>query len=237
MGTAVRSRSKSKTEQKLGFGSERHYNASRFELAPPLRQNRRLTLVGNVPRGSSLTQEQFDRLLAWLDADKDKAGQRYNWIQYRLIKIFASRGSTTPEDLADQTMDRVGLKLAEIQETYAGNPVNYFYGVAKNVFRESLHKEKHPIAIEPTPVSADEDEERDLSCLEKCMTKLPQSDRDLVLAYYQEERKAKIDNRKQLAQKLGLGMNALRIRACRIRAALQQCMEKCRDSEAIEMSK
>jgi DNA-directed RNA polymerase specialized sigma24 family protein len=79
----------------------------------------------------------------------------------------------------------------------------------------------------PEAAPPDEDEERVRTCFEKCMAELPPTDRDLVLSYYQQEKQAKIDHRKDLARRLGLGMNALRIRACRIRSGLQECVEKC----------
>jgi DNA-directed RNA polymerase specialized sigma24 family protein len=164
--------------------------------------------------------------MGWLDADREKAGPKYEWIRKRLIKIFVCRGSATPEDLADRTINRVARKLPEIQEGYTGDPAHYFAGVATNIFRESLRREKTPAVLEPQAEPA-EDTEVVHACLEKCMAKLPAADRDLVLQYYQHERQAKIDQRKKLAEQLGFGMNALRIRACRIRATLQECVERC----------
>jgi hypothetical protein len=60
------------------------------------------------------------------------------------------------------------------------------------------------------------------------MEKVSEANRELVLAYYRQEKRAKIDHRKELAEERGMGMNALRIRACRIRAVLQKCVEDCR---------
>jgi hypothetical protein len=45
--------------------------------------------------------------------------------------------------------------------------------------------------------------------------------------YYQAERRAKIELRQQLAEKLDIPLNALRIRAHRIRATLEKCVTKC----------
>ena len=84
-----------------------------------------------------------------------------------------------------------------------------------------------PAITPPEPSPPDEESERNLACLEKCVERLPQPDRNLVMAYYQLEKHAKIDHRKKLAEELGLGMNALRIRACRIRASLMKCTEDC----------
>ena len=64
------------------------------------------------------------------------------------------------------------------------------------------------------------------------MQSLPKGQRQLVLDYYREDKRAKIDYRKELASKLGIALNALRIRAFRIRAELQVCMEQCMAAKA-----
>jgi hypothetical protein len=46
----------------------------------------------------NLTQEAFAKFLSWLNPDPDKAGEKYEEIRLRLIKIFASRGCACPED-------------------------------------------------------------------------------------------------------------------------------------------
>jgi len=212
----------------LGFRASRPYNQP--EVAALEDGARRLRILTTTPPQSQpddLNQQQFDELLAWLDQDRDKAGATYEWIRKRLIKIFVSRGSSTPEELADRTINRVSKKLPEIRATYVGNPAHYFSGVASNIFRESLRKEKAPVITMPRASQPDEDDERNYACLERCMEELSTVDRELVLAYYQQEKQAKIDRRKHLAEQLGIGINALRIRACRIRASLQVCMERC----------
>jgi DNA-directed RNA polymerase specialized sigma24 family protein len=175
-----------------------------------------------------ITQEQFDQLLQWLNPDRQEAAAQYEWIRKRLIKIFVSRGSYNPEELADTTINRVARKLPEIRESYVGEPANYFSGVASFIWQESLRKEKPRAVTAPRPVPPSEDEERDYLCLERCLNNLPKPERELALAYYQQEKHAKIDHRRKLAEQMGLAINALRIRACRIRANLFACVELCR---------
>jgi DNA-directed RNA polymerase specialized sigma24 family protein len=208
-------------------GSAYHaYNGASQEVTV---RKRSRTLSTTPPKSDpdEISQEQFDQLLHWLDPDRDKAAVRYEWIRKRLIKIFVSRGSTIPEELADKTINRVARKLQEIRATYVGEPANYFAGVAGNIFRESLRKEKVPAIGMPEPAPPNEDEDRIQSCFEQCIAKLSAREREMVLSYYQLERQAKIDHRKSLAERLGMGLNALRIRACRIRARLQECVEGC----------
>jgi len=172
-----------------------------------------------------LTQEAFDALLAWLDPNRERAGEKYESIRLRLIKIFACRGCWEPEDLADETINRVSKKLGEIESTYSGDPARYFCGVANKVHLEYVRRRPTPIPP-PSPGPSDEIE-KEYECLERCIQQLPPNSRDLVLQYYQQEKRAKIDHRKLLADQLGIALNALRIRACRIRAELQKCVQSC----------
>jgi RNA polymerase sigma factor (sigma-70 family) len=178
-----------------------------------------------------LTQESFDKLLAWLDPNRDQAGKRYEEIRRRLIKIFSCRGCPEADNLADETINRVTQKVRTLAEDYTGDPALYFYGVARKVHLEYLRRKPAPALLPLPPESADEIE-REYDCLERCMQQLTPDNRELVLQYYQEEKRAKIDHRKQLAEQLGVALNALRIRAYRIRATLQQCVQRCLEQSA-----
>jgi DNA-directed RNA polymerase specialized sigma24 family protein len=171
------------------------------------------------------TQESFDALLSWLDPDREVAGQKYEELRRRLVKLFVCRGCAEAESLADDTIDRVIWKLPEIRETYVGEPARYFYAVANKIYLEYLRT--RPAPPPPPPTADPGDSELEFHCLEQCMERLTPKNRQLVLRYYQDERRAKIDHRKRLAEELGVAINALRIRAHRIRAALQVCVENC----------
>jgi DNA-directed RNA polymerase specialized sigma24 family protein len=173
----------------------------------------------------NLSKELFDALLAWLDSDREKAAIKYEEIRSRLIKIFTCRGHSEAEDLADETINRVTSRLSEIEDQFTGDRGRYFYGVANKVQLEFLRR-KQPQAP-PEPSSDSSRVELEYQCLEECISKLSEENRELVLRYYQADGRAKIEQRKLLAEKLGIAPNALRIRAYRIRAALQECVEKC----------
>lgn len=184
-----------------------------------------------------VTQQDFDRLLDWLDADRASAGFKYENIRVRLVKIFTCRRCCEADDLADETINRVTAKLGEIRESYSGDPALYFYGVAQKVHLEYLRKnssvqqsslEGRKPGGQTSWASESTDEiEQEYACLDRCMGQLSAEQRGLVLEYYQEEKRAKIDHRKKLADKLGIGVNALRIRAHRIRLQLQECVRQC----------
>ena len=44
----------------------------------------------------------FDRLLVWLDPDRDAAGRKYEAIRARLIKVLSYRGCREAEEIADE---------------------------------------------------------------------------------------------------------------------------------------
>jgi DNA-directed RNA polymerase specialized sigma24 family protein len=180
----------------------------------------------------ALTQEAFDKMLAWLDPDRDRAGRRYEEIRHRLIKIFTCRGCSEADTLADETINRVTRKAQTLVEDYTGDPALYFYGVAHKVHLEYLRR-KPPTSLPPPPaVEEGEEIEQEYDCLDRCMQRLTPDNRELVLEYYQEEKQAKINHRRLLAEKLGIALNALRIRAYRIRAALLECVQDCLEQRA-----
>ena len=174
---------------------------------------------------NALTQTAFDSLLAWLDPDRDQAGKKYEHIRQRLIKIFTCRACSDAEELADDTINRVALKAHKIAEEYVGDPARYFYGVAQKVHLESLRK--RPPVVMPPPVVKSDEFEQEYECFESCMELLLPSNRQLVIEYYQSDKRAKIVQRKEMAQKMGIAQNALRIRAHRIKSSLQQCVKHC----------
>jgi len=171
-----------------------------------------------------LTQELFEDLLAWLDPDREVAGQKYENIRRGLIKIFVINGRHSVEDLADEAINRVANKLNQIKDDYQGDPALYFYGVAKKLVHEDRKRTRTPV---PALTWDADDVDPEYECLEKCLEQLTNRNRDLVLQYYQEEKKAKIDNRRVLADKMGIALNALRIRAYRIRNSLELCVRTC----------
>jgi DNA-directed RNA polymerase specialized sigma24 family protein len=161
-----------------------------------------------------MSHESFDGLLEWLDSDRDKAGIKYEQIRTGLIKFFNCRTHCEAEDLADETINRVSSRLHEVKSQVTGERARYFFGVARKVQMEYLRR-KTPQA--PPQSSADSRPvEVEYRCLEECIGK-----------YYAADGRQKIEQRKLLAEKLGIAPNALRIRAYRIRAALQKCLERC----------
>jgi len=172
-----------------------------------------------------LRQEDFDRLLDWLDADREQAGVIYERIRWRLVAILASRGCLTPEEVADETIDRVARRVVDIRNTYTGDKAIYFLGVMNNVHHEYLRRPSLPRLVEPEENI--EAKERTHRCLDQCLDKLAPYSRQLIERYYTENKQAKIDLRKRIARELGIKATTLRLRALRIREKLQTCIEHC----------
>ncbi|HMH42126.1 MAG TPA: hypothetical protein VK557_01470 [Pyrinomonadaceae bacterium] len=172
-----------------------------------------------------LGQQDFDRLLTWLDADRERAGFLYEQIRWRLVAILAARGCTLAEELADETIDRVARRVTDIHDTYRGDKALYFLGVMNNVHHEYLRRPPPPQLVQ-----TDEDvEEREEihSCLDNCLAQLAPHSRQLIERYYSENKQAKIDLRKVIAREMGIKASSLRLRALRIREKLQTCIERC----------
>lgn len=179
-----------------------------------------------------LSQEDFDRLLAWLDQDRERAGLVYEEIRRRLTTIFAARSCPVPEDLADETIDRVARRVADIAENYAGDKAKYFFGVATNVHHEYLKRPAPPEAQEEF-VNDSGDKERAHACLERCLGTLSGDSRAMILRYYSHEKQAKIDLHKSMAGEFGVSINTLRLRVLRMKQKLQPCLERCMAKEGI----
>jgi|ERR1041385_1106289 DNA-directed RNA polymerase specialized sigma24 family protein len=176
-----------------------------------------------------LTEDTFERLLEWLDPDRERAGHKYEVIRLRLIKIFICRGCSAPEDLADATVDRVAAKMGELAGRYVGEPALYFYNVADKIYLEHGRKERlyFPLSDNLAEVDKPAPGAQVENCFEHCMESLPERSRELILAYYGYERlgKDKLDHRKALAERLGMADHALWIRIHRIREALKKCVQ------------
>jgi RNA polymerase sigma factor (sigma-70 family) len=177
-----------------------------------------------------ITQESFDVLLAWLDRNRETAAQKYEKIRQRLIRIFIGRGCFEAEELADETFNRVTLKLPQIVGNYEGEPMLYFYGVADKIHLEWLRKQKKVKSLQLMDADnyvEESESEPEYECLEACLGTLSADKRSLIVEYYMEEKRAKIQHRQFLAKKLGISVNALQIKTHRIRADLQECVQNC----------
>jgi DNA-directed RNA polymerase specialized sigma24 family protein len=171
-------------------------------------------------RQSVLTQEALDTLLAWLDADRDAAGQKYEEIRHTLTRYFEWRHCIPADEYVDETITRVARRLAAGEQVRTRDPRSFFYGFAKHVYQESL-KAQHPVDLSSVaPVRVEQLASVQLRCLEECLGRLAPQSRDLLEAYY-------LEGRHGLARNLGITPNALRLRVFKDKRKLRACVERC----------
>jgi DNA-directed RNA polymerase specialized sigma24 family protein len=190
------------------------------------------------------TQTAFRQFLDWLDEGVASGGEKYLEMRRRLVFYFDRKNCLASDELADETLSRVAQKLEEKGSITGMSPAHYCYVVAKFVFLENLRQAKRGQSglnelaqarlssggsLNSKDTAAMQSRERLHDCLDSCLAKLSLADRDLILEYYRGEQRAKIERRSQLAARLGVSMNALTIRACRIRYKLEECMKACCD--------
>jgi DNA-directed RNA polymerase specialized sigma24 family protein len=181
-----------------------------------------------------LTSQAFIRLLERLGDNEEQSAQKYEELRYTLIRSFEWRGAPFPEEHADETFNRLARKLEEGVEIRNIN--DYTYTVARLVWleaikggdkrRASLEEIQHePIALDRSREVAER--EASLACLDDCLDALPGEGRDLIMEYYIDEKRGRIDRRRDLAERLGLRRDALANRAQRLRDKLEQCVTRC----------
>src|SRR5215467_5862857 len=93
----------------------------------------------NFLRGD-LTLDEFESLLLRLDPDRNRAGEKYEDIRWKLIRFFQWSSCVHAEDWVDETFNRVAEKLItesrQIQDVTA-----FVWGVAKRVRHEALRQQ------------------------------------------------------------------------------------------------
>jgi hypothetical protein len=171
----------------------------------------------------------FDEFLSWLAPDRDEAALKYEELRKKLVGFFIWRGCHIPDELADESIDRASTKIAEGKVDRSVDPKHYCFGVAKNVLHE-YKKRPHldPLEIDPPSVAPVLIwPEPMLACLDKCLARLREHDRELVTRWHQcGKGREKIEVHKQMAEAEG-GMNMLRLRIFRTKNALRDCVIAC----------
>ncbi len=184
---------------------------------------------------TGLTEKSFAGLLDHLDADRARAGEKYEDLRRTLVRFFEWRGAPFPEEHTDEALDRVARRLAEgVEVTNIGG---YSYQVARLVFLETLKgRDGRRIPIATTRLTAAGDaaaeateRETRLACLDDCLHELPAESRALIVGYYyyREDKQGRIQARRALAGRLGLRAEALANRAQRLRDKLEGCVNAC----------
>jgi len=177
-----------------------------------------------------LTAGAFAALLSRLGPDAERAGAVYEHLRRALVSFFAWRGAATPEECADETLDRLARRLDD--GVVVEDVAPFARGIARLVLLEHWRRSEargvsldglgsgHPVTPEPPDEVLSE-------CLSRCLSELAPESRDLILEYYVAEGRRRIEARKHIAQALGVSESALRNRAQRLRDRLERCLTLC----------
>jgi RNA polymerase sigma factor (sigma-70 family) len=144
------------------------------------------------------------------------------------------RQSSDIDDLVSEV--RLRLVRAVAAKRQIEDLSRFTFGIAKNVLREYGRERKRDddIAADGELRGADggttgdrpdtlESNDR-LIALDSCLGDLSDDDRALISAFYADS-EDQVAERAQLAERCGLSLNALYIRASRIRRRLRECVE------------
>jgi RNA polymerase sigma factor (sigma-70 family) len=186
-----------------------------------------------MARDLAIPPKSFDEILAWLHPDRDQAANIYVQLRHDLTKIFTWNRCADPDGLTDEVFDRVARKVHDVRPTFEGDPKLYFYGIARNLIKESPKRVKRQVSLEDTdlraPDTSTDDEMARMreDCLNSCLQDLEPEKKELILSYYARDKQAKIDHRSEMARKLGISVETLRVRVHRLRGTIETCIERC----------
>jgi DNA-directed RNA polymerase specialized sigma24 family protein len=135
----------------------------------------------------------------------------------RKLVLFFDRRRAPGEELADETLLRVVKRFAD------GRPIDsldgFVLGVAHHVYADWTREQGRPVAtsvvlIAPAGTAA--------RCLRRCMQEMQPEERELLEAYFIDKA-----DRRALAGRLGLSLNALRQKVCKVKKRLRSCLDNC----------
>jgi len=191
-----------------------------------------------------ITGDAFEKLLAFLDADRERAAVKYEELRHTLIRYLSFHGSQRLEEHADKAIDRTAKKITDEglqldRENYTG----YFCKVAKYVLNEHWdEQENSPVSLDELPSRRQPhhdpveeqlrnleriEKERTSECLDCCLRNLPIAKRELILDYYRAGSRENIKRRSSMAGRRDMSANALRIQISRIKKQLEACVNCC----------
>ena len=184
----------------------------------------------------AMDRDTFEKLLALLDSDRDRAGVLYEKLRTKLITFFRCQGCRESDILADKTFNIVARHLERGEEIR--EPAAYILAVARRTAPGAHREGDRTLYIEDLQRPVWERSIEDLApeeyatpeharCLEECIGKLQSLDQRVIREYYRYDKRQKIDRRLALAAELNIDGGALRIRAFRIRRKLRACVIAC----------
>lgn len=198
----------------------------------------------------------FEVLLSGLRADSPAPSAGYRALRQRLVGYFEWRDVDDPDELADETLDRVIARIEQGEQVQS--IAAYAFGVARLVLlewqrgravfvsgRSSMFQSTDDEDFPPAPsvtealdVIGDRAEhEARLVRLEQCLERLAPNERQVVLDYYADHSSGRIAQRRDLIKTLRTSANNLRVKVFRIRAKIEACMLQALREAARELER
>jgi DNA-directed RNA polymerase specialized sigma24 family protein len=189
-----------------------------------------------MAKHGEMSQDDFYRLLQWFGPDRDASAKKYLEAHGNLTRYFRFNYCECPEDLADEVMNRVARRPPPLWRGRSHTDV--LLGFARYVHLEYLRGREFfvdtPDQGEEIPEAAPtdfetgaEEKERRSRCLDICLAKRPEGDIELLLEYHRYEPGAKSVHRRAMAEARGITLNALRLRASRLKSGVGDCVTLC----------
>ncbi len=194
-----------------------------------------------------LSSAAFEKLLDWLDADRERAWEEYSKLRRKLIVYFRRRDHRiSAEDFADATFDRIARKLDGGGVIRTTNRAGFCLGVAGRLLMEhyrspenrredpdsdataqQMNRDSVAASLKPDKEEVESEwVKRKVDCLNKCLNELKSKDRHLLVSYFSDEA-TRGCSRQELAVKLGVSYGNLRRRANYLRAKVEECFNRC----------
>src|SRR5258708_5193746 len=123
--------------------------------------------------GRGLTAPAFSSLLARLDSDAERAGLAYEHLRRALVSFFGWRGATTPEECADETLDRLAVRLTE--GVAVEDVARFAHGIARMVLLEHWRRpDARRVALPSIAPTVEDDSDQGVlaDCLDRCLGEL-----------------------------------------------------------------
>jgi RNA polymerase sigma factor (sigma-70 family) len=178
-----------------------------------------------------MTAGSLETLLMALAAEPNDAATAYRTVHTRLMRFFSLKNVADPAALADEVMDRLATSLAVRGAEQIESPAAFALGIARHLLQEEwrrVAREQEAIHEWTVAVQTEHDDEKELTLrsLDRCLQQMPAAKRELLHSYYAWAGTEKIAHHRQMAEKLGLSVNALRNRLLRARAELLGCLRQ-----------
>jgi DNA-directed RNA polymerase specialized sigma24 family protein len=176
-------------------------------------------------------QDVFRPLLDWLNPDREEAAARLTALRRRLIWFFRRRGqSRDAEDLAHDVLLTMANKCADGAADAYQVPEQLMVGIAWNVLRRKVAVSE-PAAddvaavdsipvVFPRPEFADSPDKR---CRDRVLAALPTADKRLLVEYVAGDER----ERAEMANRLGISRETLRVRIHRMKRTLLEKVHDC----------